>query len=70
MTNYKNVLSGQTTRDSWGGTNIMVWNGIGLSFKLGPVIFQNIGSGRENGVTVARYTLDILSSGKTKFLHD
>jgi len=26
-------------RDSWGGTNIMVWNGIGLSFKLGPVIF-------------------------------
>jgi len=47
-------------RDSWGGTNIMVWNGIGLNFKLGPVIFQNIGSGRGNGVTVARYIDQIL----------
>lgn len=47
-------------RDSWGGTNIMVWNGIGLNFKLGPVIFQNIGSSRDNGVTVARYIDQIL----------
>ena len=29
-------------------------------FKLGPVIFQNIGSGRDNGVTVARYIDQIL----------
>lgn len=47
-------------RNSWGGTNIMVWNGIGLSFKLGPVIFENIDSGRDNGVTVARYIDQIL----------
>lgn len=31
-------------RDLWGGSNIMMWSGIGLSFKLGlPLIFQNIG---------------------------
>ena len=33
----------------------MVWNGIGLNVTLGPVIFQNLGPVRGNGVTAARY---------------
>jgi hypothetical protein len=37
-------------RYSWGEQNIIVWSGIGISFKLGPVIFQNIGQCRGNGV--------------------
>jgi hypothetical protein len=26
-------------RNAWGGPSIMVWGGIGLNVKLGPVIF-------------------------------
>ena len=33
----------------------MVWGGIGLNVKFGPVIFQNLGLGRGNGVTAARF---------------
>lgn len=33
-------------RDSWGRPNIRAWCGIGLYFKLGNVIFQNIGTCR------------------------
>ena len=33
----------------------MVWDGIGLNVKFGPVIFQHFGPGRDNGVTTARY---------------
>jgi hypothetical protein len=29
-------------RDPWGGPKIMMWNRIDLSYKLGPIIFQNI----------------------------
>ena len=29
-------------RDSWGAPKIMMWNRIGLSYKLGSIIFQNI----------------------------
>jgi hypothetical protein len=47
-------------RNAWGGPNIMVWGGIGLNVKLGPVIFQNLGPGRGNGVTAARYIDDVL----------
>jgi hypothetical protein len=37
-------------RNAWGGPSIMVWGGIGLNVKLGPVIFQNLGPGRgKNG---------------------
>jgi hypothetical protein len=42
-------------RNAWGGPCIMVWGGIGLNVKLGPVIFQNLGPGRGNGITAARY---------------
>ena len=38
----------------------MVWGGIGLNVKLGSVIFQNLGSGRGNGVTAARYIDQVL----------
>ena len=40
-------------RNAWGSPSIMVWGGIGLNVKLGPVIFQNLGSKRNNGVTAA-----------------
>jgi hypothetical protein len=38
----------------------MVWGGIGLNVKLGPVIFQNLGPGRGNGVRAARYIDQVL----------
>lgn len=44
----------------WGGPNIMVWGGIGLNHKLGPLVFQNLGPGRGNGVNAARYTDQVL----------
>ena len=46
--------------NAWGGPSIMVWGGIGLNVKLGSVIFQNLGSGRGNGVTAARYIDQVL----------
>ena len=47
-------------RNPWGGPSIMVCGGIGLNVKLAPVIFQNLGPGRGNGVTAARYIDDVL----------
>ena len=47
--------------DPWGGPSIMVWGGIGLNSKLGPVVFQNLGPGRGNGVTAARYRDQVLT---------
>ena len=41
-------------RDAWGGQSIIVWGGIALNHKLGPVIFQNIGPGRGNGVNASK----------------
>ena len=38
----------------------MVWSGIGLSFKLGSVSFQNIGINIGNGVVTARTTDQVL----------
>jgi hypothetical protein len=38
----------------------MVWGGIGLFRKLGPVVSQNIGPGLGNGMTVARYIDQVL----------
>ena len=40
--------------DSWNGQSIMV------SHKAGPVIFQNIGTGRGNGGTALRYINQVL----------
>jgi transposase len=47
-------------RNDWGGPSIMVWSGIGLNVKLGPVIFQNLGPRRGNEVTAARYIDQVL----------
>ena len=47
--------------DPWGGPSIMVRGGIGLNSKLGPVVFQNLGPGRGNGVTAARYRDQVLT---------
>jgi hypothetical protein len=47
-------------RNPWGGPSIMVCGGIGLNVKLAPVIFQNLGPGRGNGVTAARYIDQVL----------
>ena len=41
----------------------MVWIGIGLYSKLGPVVFQNLGPGRGNGVTAALYINEVLNVG-------
>ncbi|CAG2252310.1 unnamed protein product [Mytilus edulis] len=47
-------------RDPWRGPRIMVWGGIGLNHKLRPVVFQNLGPGRGNGVKASRYTDQVL----------
>lgn len=47
-------------RNAWGGPSIMVWGAIGLNQKIGPVIFENLGPGRGNGVTAARYINQVL----------
>jgi hypothetical protein len=49
-------------RNVWGGPSIMVWGGIGLNVKFGPIIFQNPGPGRGNGITAARYINEVLTS--------
>ena len=38
----------------------MVWGDIGINHNAGPVIFQNIGPGRGNGVTAQRYINQVL----------
>ena len=47
-------------RNVWGGPSIMVWGGIGLNVKPSPVLFQNHGSWRGNGVTAASYIDQVL----------
>ena len=37
-----NAVTCLMDRNSWGGPKIMMWNIIGLSYKLGPIIFQKI----------------------------
>ena len=39
----------------------MTWGAIGLNRRLGPVIFQNIGPGRGNGVNAQRYINQVLA---------
>ena len=46
-----NVLEHNT----WGGPSVVIWCAIGLSRRLWPVIFQNIGPGRGNGVNAQWY---------------
>ena len=47
-------------RNAFGGPSIMVLGGIGLYVKFGPIIFQNPGPGRGNGITAARYINEVL----------
>ena len=47
-------------RDSCDGQNIMVWGAIGINHKAIPVIFQNTGPGRGNGVTALWYISQVL----------
>lgn len=42
-------------RDPWGGPSVMIWAGIGLNARLGPMCFLNVGQGRGHGVTAQRY---------------
>ena len=55
-------------RDSWGEPNIIVWSGIDIGFKLGPVIFQNIGQCRGNGVIGAVYIHQVLRPHMVTFI--
>ena len=38
----------------------MIWGGIGINQRMGPVFFVNIGPGRGNGVTAVRYINQVL----------
>lgn len=46
--------------NAWGGPSIMIWGGISINQLVGPVVFQNIGPGRGNGVTAQRYVDQVL----------
>lgn len=41
--------------DPLGCPNMMVWGEIGNNQRVGQVVFQNTGLGRDNGNTVHRY---------------
>lgn len=45
---------------------LMMTRAIGLNQRLGPVVFQNIGLGRGNGLTAQRYVNQMLIRGTWK----
>ena len=47
-------------RNPHGGPGLMIWGGIGINQRMGPVFFVNIGPGRGNGVTAVRYINQVL----------
>ena len=47
-------------KDPWGGPNIIIWGGIGLHQRVGPIFFANLGQGRGNGVNAQRYIDQVL----------
>ncbi|XP_005105547.1 uncharacterized protein LOC101846520 [Aplysia californica] len=55
-------------RDPWGGESVIIWGTIVLNHRVGPVIFQNIGPGRANGVTAQRYIEQVLAPHVVPFL--
>ncbi|KAK7088583.1 hypothetical protein V1264_022489 [Littorina saxatilis] len=55
--------------DRWGGPSVMIWGGICLHEVLGPIIFQNIGPGRGNGVTAERYIDQVLRPAVVPFFN-
>ena len=58
--NHRFVDNNVLQVNAWGGPSIMIWGGIGLNQLVGPVVFQNIGPGRGNGVTARRYIDQVL----------
>ena len=66
-----NAVTCLMERDPWGGPKIMMWNRIGLSYKLGPIIFQNIWQRqcRDNWVIAALYIYQVLTPHAIHFLH-
>jgi transposase len=47
-------------RNPWGGPGVMIWGGMAGGTLVGPVIFQNVGPGRGNGVNANRYVQQVL----------
>ena len=47
----------------------MIWGAIARHHALGPVVFQNIGTGRGNGVTAQRYINQVLRPSVVPFFH-
>jgi hypothetical protein len=45
----------------------MIWAGIGLNAKLGPISFQNVGHERGHGVTAQRYIDQVIRSHVVPF---
>ncbi|KAK7114613.1 hypothetical protein V1264_000648 [Littorina saxatilis] len=46
--------------DLWGGASVMIWGTIGVNQRVGPVVFQNVGQCRGNGVNADRYINQVL----------
>ena len=55
-------------RNAWGGPSVMIWGGIALNRRLGPVFFQNVGQGRGNGVNAQRYIQQVIRPHVIPFL--
>ena len=47
----------------------MIWGTIGLNRRLGPVIFQNIGPERANGMNEQRYINQVLAPEIMPYFH-
>ncbi|KAK7105528.1 hypothetical protein V1264_016894 [Littorina saxatilis] len=54
--------------DRWGGASVMKWGAIGVNQRVGPVVFQNVGQGRRNGVNADRYINQILRPYVVQFV--
>ena len=59
--NQRYAANNVLEHNTWGGPSVMIWGAIGLNRRLGPVIFQNIGPGRGNGVNAQRYINQVLA---------
>lgn len=44
----------------WGGSSVMIWGGITLNQRIGPIFFRGLGPGHGNGVTAQRYIDQVL----------
>ena len=66
-----NAVTCLMDRNSWGGPKIMMWNRIGLSYKLGPIIFQKICQRqcKGNWVMAALYIYQVRTPNAIHCLH-